>query len=219
MYLVMQYLTDSLVAARDEYVPRGAALLDVGCGDMPYYPIFAELVGDYAGADLFPGTNVRYVCPSEKLSVPDESFDVALSTQMLEHVRDPHASMSEIRRVLRPGGVALVSTHGVWPYHPVPNDYWRWTHEGLAALLEDVGGFDLVEIVPHGGTAACLASLVNYYLAVWSAGKGSLIGRLSGYTVAVVNLLAILTDRSLKQIAYPAEHSLTMNYLVIARRR
>ena len=219
MYLSMQYLTDSLVYARDKYVPNGAAILDVGCGEMPYYPIFAQSAGDYAGVDMFAGPNVRYVCPAEQLAIPDESFDVALSTQMLEHVRDPKAALSEMCRVLRTGGIALVSVPGVWPYHPVPNDYWRWTHQGLVALVEDVAGFDLIEIVPNGGTGACLASIAAYYTTVLTATKGTRIARLSAYMVALVNLLGVAGDKVLRRFSYPNEHALIVNYLVIARRQ
>ncbi len=43
----------------------------------------------------------------------------------------PGLYLSECFRVLRPGGQLLLSTHGVFPYHPDPVDLWRWTCEGL----------------------------------------------------------------------------------------
>jgi SAM-dependent methyltransferase len=161
---------------------------------------------------------VRYVCPAEELAIPDESFDVVISTQTLEHVRDPARSISEIRRVLRPGGIALLSTHGVWPYHPVPHDYWRWTHEGLAALVQDAGDFELVELVAHRAGGACVASMVALYVTELSRHKPVWIGRLGAYTVAALNLLGIAADRLLGRFAHPNEHALILNYLVVARR-
>jgi SAM-dependent methyltransferase len=218
MYLIMQSLTDSLVDARDRYVQPGATILDVGCGQMPYYPLFAAVAADYAGSDLEPGPNVRFVCPAEQLAIPDESFDVALSTQMLEHVRDPVRAVAEIRRVLRPGGIALLSTHGVWPYHPVPNDYWRWTHEGLNALVEDAGGFDVLEIVPHRAGGACLATMLAHYVGELARHKPAWLNRLAAYLIAALNVAGIGADRLLARFAYPHEHALILNYLVIARR-
>ena len=40
---------------------------------------------EYVGSDIEPGPNVRYVCPVEQLEIPDESYDVVLCTQVLEH--------------------------------------------------------------------------------------------------------------------------------------
>jgi SAM-dependent methyltransferase len=219
MYFIMQGLTDSLVIARDRYIQRGAAILDVGCGEMPYYPVFASVAGDYAGADMFPGPNVRYVCPAEALDVPDESFDVVLSTQMLEHVRDPTKTLSEIGRVLRPGGIALVSTHGVWPYHPVPEDYWRWTHEGLRVLFSDVACFDILDVMPQGGTGSALATLAAHYTGLLARDRPDWAGRLSAYAVAIINLLGQAGNRLLKRYDHPNDQALILNYLVVARRR
>ena len=69
--------------------------------------------------------------PVEALPVEDSSFDVVLCTQVLEHCDDPDQAVRELRRVTRPGGRVLASTHGVQVYHPSPEDYWRWTHTGL----------------------------------------------------------------------------------------
>ena len=215
-YLQLSALTESLVAARDRYLDRPVEILDIGCGVRPYYPIFADVASDYVGADLAPGPGIRYVGPAEQLGAPDGSFDVALSTQMLEHVRDPALCIAEMRRVLRPGGLALISTHGVWPYHPVPEDYWRWTHEGLGKLIHDDGGLRLEEIVPHRSTPACLAGLAAYYLGL--PRRGVLSGRLAAYLVACLNLAGMLGDRLIRRFSSPAEHSLILSYLVIARR-
>ena len=67
----------------------------------------------------------------DAIPVEDASFDLVLCLQVLEHVPDPAAAIRELRRVVRPGGRVLLTTHGVYPYHPNPEDLWRWTHEGL----------------------------------------------------------------------------------------
>ena len=58
---------------------------------------------------------------------------------MLEHVLDPKQYLAEAWRVLRPSGSLILSTHGIWPYHPDPNDYWRWTIEGLQHEIRKAG--------------------------------------------------------------------------------
>jgi SAM-dependent methyltransferase len=47
--------------------------------------------------------------------------------------------LAEAYRVLRPGGRMLLSTHGVFVYHPDPDDYWRWTCAGLRRAVEQTG--------------------------------------------------------------------------------
>src|SRR5581483_9410804 len=124
-FLLRYAIAASLAAARDRYVAPGSRILDVGCGIMPYFPLFADVADAYEGTDITPGPNVTYVCPIESLTVPSESYDIVLCTQVLEHVRHPREGLAEPARVLRPGGHLFVTTHGVFPFHPNPTDYWR----------------------------------------------------------------------------------------------
>src|SRR5262249_60491977 len=96
------------------------------------------------------------------LRVGDAVFAVVLCTQVLEHGGDPAAAVRELRRVLRPGGCALVSTHGVYPYHPNPDDLWRWTHEGLARLFRGSADWSSVTVSAGSGTTACGAMGVGH---------------------------------------------------------
>lgn len=131
-----------LVAAMEHatsMIDDPAAVLDYGCGDMPYRPLFVARGATYIGADVPGNSHADLVIVDGRIPVADASFDVVLSTQVLEHVPDPVAYLAEARRVLRSGGTFLLSTHGVWPYHPHPGDYWRWTREGLVRVVEDAG--------------------------------------------------------------------------------
>ncbi len=67
--------------------------------------------------------------------------------RVLEHVWDIDWYLRECHRLLVPGGWLILSTHGVWPYHPHPTDYRRWTGDGLQAELESRG---LKVIAFHG---------------------------------------------------------------------
>lgn len=132
--------------------PRGR-VLDYGCADMPYRQLFPASV-DYVGADL-PGNPMASVELNRDATVPadDHSFDLVLSTQVLEHVADPGLYLSECFRVLRPGGEMLLSTHGVFVYHPDPVDYWRWTCAGLRRQIE-AAGFEVRRLEGVFGLAA-----------------------------------------------------------------
>ncbi len=115
-------------------------LLDFGCGNMPYRPLFEPYVNEYIGFDL-PG-NEAAECVLEKpdsLPEADGSASIILSSSVLEHVVDPARYLAECRRVLVNDGLLILTTHGVWRYHPDPLDLWRWTSEGLKHVIEGSG--------------------------------------------------------------------------------
>jgi SAM-dependent methyltransferase len=73
--------------------------------------------------------------------VASGAFDLAILDQTLEHVADPERALSEIARILKPRGVALVTTPFLVPLHGTDHygDYTRWTPQGLARMLERHG--------------------------------------------------------------------------------
>ena len=214
-YLHYSALAESLLRARDRYVRAPARILDVGCGDMPYYPLFAEVAEEYVGTDVEPGPRVQIVCSIEELDVEGASFDLVLCTQVLEHVSSPPRALREIARVLRPGGHAFVTTHGVWPFHPYPVDLWRWTQQGLETLVEDTPGLVLRELVPHRGTASALALMVNYYVEVVT--RRAVLKPLGGSAIALLNAIGLAGDR-IRRLRYPNEDTLIHNFLAVCER-
>lgn len=65
------------------------------------------------------------------------SFDAVFLMEVLEHVHDPALALAEIRRVLAPGGLLVLSTPFVFEIHEAPHDYYRFTEHGLRHLLRD----------------------------------------------------------------------------------
>jgi SAM-dependent methyltransferase len=89
------------------------------------------------------------------LNFPDSSFDYLLSDQVLEHVEgDPYQAIRECHRVLRPGGISILTTCFINPIHSCPKDFWRFTPDALSLLHQDWS-----EIIEVGGWGN---------LAVWS---------------------------------------------------
>ena len=119
-------------------------VFDLGCGDRPYEPVVRSHGFGYVGCDLDPRAEV-HITPGRRLEVADGDAAGIVSFQVLEHVWDLEWYFGECRRLLSPGGWLLLSTHGVWPYHPHPTDFRRWTHSGLKAELE-VHGFDVISM-------------------------------------------------------------------------
>lgn len=131
---------------------NGLGVLDIGCGTMPYQSIFVERGAKYFGADIDGSADIL-IASDGSLPLPDESVDIVVSFQVLEHVKNVQAYLATAHRVLRKGGRMFLSTHGVWPYHAHPTDYWRWTCDGLRVELEDAG-FEIHKISALCGPAA-----------------------------------------------------------------
>ncbi len=118
--------------------------LDVGAGRSPYRQCFAGKIGRYLAVDVeesLPsngggGTGIEYhIGTAESIPLPEASVDVVLFNQVLEHVLDPDASLSEIGRVLKPGGILLGSVPHLSPVHLEPYDFRRYTDLGLRQML------------------------------------------------------------------------------------
>jgi SAM-dependent methyltransferase len=132
---------------------RGRAL-DYGAGDSPYRPLFERAGVDLIGADIGPSPSASLQIDEQgRVPVPGGYFDVVLSTQVLEHVTDVQQYLREAYRVLRPGGMCLISTHGTYMLHRHPVDLRRWTVDGLRLELEQAG-FEVSSMVPRIGILA-----------------------------------------------------------------
>lgn len=144
-YYVHAVLIDSILDVKKRLVKEGSVLVDVGCGAMPYRRALSPELSKYIGVDFSDSTNADiFFRPDGTVPLDDNSADIVLSTQVLEHVNDPAMYLKECFRILKPGGLIILSTHGYWIYHPSPEDYWRWTSAGLKKVLKNAG-FEIVE--------------------------------------------------------------------------
>jgi len=194
---------------------RGLRVLDVGCGVKPYQPYFAD-AAEYVGLDVAGNPYADLEGAVEALPVADESFDLVLCLQVLEHTEDPAQAVRELHRVTKPGGRVLASTHGTQVYHPLPVDHWRWTHTGLERLFAAAGDWRSISVSPGAGTCACLGMLLATYIdllaqhlhAVWA---GKLVN-------AGVNHAAAAIDARSRQLRDTVPGSLIANFHVVAAR-
>ncbi|MEI8307580.1 MAG: class I SAM-dependent methyltransferase [Chloroflexales bacterium] len=140
-YYSLVRLREAIERVADSWLPAApTTLVDLGCGAMPYRPILEPRVARYIGVDLRDNPRADLYMPADgRVPLADASVDIVLSSQVLEHVVSPAAYLSECQRILRPGGILILSTHGYWLYHPNPTDYWRWTGSGLARQIALAG--------------------------------------------------------------------------------
>ncbi|HZR91628.1 MAG TPA: class I SAM-dependent methyltransferase [Gaiellaceae bacterium] len=192
-------------------------VLDVGCGSKPYYPYFAPYASEYVGVDIDidnPAADV--LGPVEDLPLEDESFDVVLCTQVLEHCADPDRAVRELWRVTAPGGAVLASTHGVQVYHPSPEDYWRWTHTGLELLFLRNGRWASVAVEPAGGMATCVAAVTGRYADLLL--RRARLAPVAKGVVWLLNTAGAAIDRHVPALRETKPGSIFLNYHVLARK-
>lgn len=165
-----------------------ARVLDYGCALRPYEALFGPTV-NYVGADLKGNALANIHLDADgTVPEPDRSFDLVLSTQVLEHVLDPAGYLLECFRLLRPGGSLVLTTHGLMYWHPDPHDFWRWTPEGLTKQVTDAG---FVVSETQGVLGLASASLQLFQ----DSTAGRLPRGVRPVYVAVMQQLVAFTDR------------------------
>ncbi len=205
--------------ARLAHADLGAyRLLDVGCGQKPYLPLFAPYAAEYVGVDPAEVPEADLRGSAEALPVGDGAFDVVLCIQVLEHADDPARAVQELARVTAPGGRTLASTHGVMVYHPSPvTDYWRWTAAGLERLFRENGDWASVRVTAASGTTACLGMIAALYLDI--AAQKARVRGLMKPVVAGLNAASRAVDLRVASLRDPLRPgTLIANFHVVAER-
>ncbi|MBN9410992.1 MAG: class I SAM-dependent methyltransferase [Burkholderiales bacterium] len=191
-------------------------LLDVGCGSQPYRQLFHG--AQYVGLDIdTPTTRARGLADvfydGLAFPVPDADFECVLCSQVLEHVFTPDDFLSEIYRVMQPGGRLLLTVPFVWDEHEQPYDFARYSSFGLRALLER-NGFRVIEQHKLMADASMFFQLAIAYL--WKVIPGRSVPRNVLVTLilaAPLSLLGLLASALL-----PQNPDLFLDQLVLAEK-
>jgi ubiquinone/menaquinone biosynthesis C-methylase UbiE len=159
--------------ARRDIIRDGAklkgTLLDLGCGSQPYRQ-YLKAVARYVGLD-YPLTReclAHKVKPeihgdARTLPFADQSFDGVLCSQVLEHVDQPETVVREMSRILKSGGVGLISVPFFYNLHMEPYDYFRFSPYGIKELLER-NGLAVRQIRGQGGIGTLLVQMFHNWL-------------------------------------------------------
>ena len=151
---------DEAVVAFSAPIAAGARVLDAGAGESAYKSHFARQ--RYTGIDLGIGdrewdyTNLDVMGDLAALPFATGAFDAALNIVTLEHVKEPQRVLTELARVLRPGGRLLLVVPHEWEVHQHPNDFFRYTKYGVEEFAR-TAGFSVVSIMAGGGYFRLLA--------------------------------------------------------------
>jgi SAM-dependent methyltransferase len=114
----------------------------------------------YIGADLRKGPGVDIILYLHNIDLPSESVGSVLILDTLEHVEYPRKALRELQRILKPGGILIMSSVMDYPIHDSPSDYWRFTPAGFQSLLKDFG----ISIVGYAGNRDFPHTVVGFGL-------------------------------------------------------
>lgn len=142
----LRNIEDALAAAAP-----GGSLLDLGCDDGERTLRFAraahagrlhgvEVVEDRASLARKLGIEVEAADLARPLPYDDGQFDAVVSNQVIEHLVDTDTFVEEIRRVLRTGGVAVVSTENLASWHNLAALLLGWQPFSLTNVSSARGG-------------------------------------------------------------------------------
>lgn len=199
-------------------------VLDVGCADRW---VEGALPGEctYLGLDYPPTGGELYRSHPDVfgdatlLPFSSAGLDAVVMLEVLEHVRYPDRAVREAARVLRRGGLLILSMPFLYPVHDSPHDYQRFTRHGLEREIHDAG-FDLLRIEKLGSATESAALIANLALAgvmaqaIRTRSPAVLLLPLFGVLIPIINLLAAGCGRLL-----PDWDAMSHGYWLLAQRR
>jgi SAM-dependent methyltransferase len=139
-------------------------VVDVGCGKAPHRKHVAHK--KYIGVDIedrggVPDEIIADV--NDGIPLPDDTADLVICTETLEHTKKPHFVVKELHRITKKGGTVLLTAPMVWPVHEAPYDFFRYTNFGMEYLFKEAG-FTEVRIYPTNGYVYSMCQLAQLYM-------------------------------------------------------
>lgn len=189
-------------------------VLDVGSGGSSYQRFFPNRLS----VDIDPARKPDVVADAHSLPFKEGEFGFVLSTEMLEHVQDPKKVVSELMRVLRPGGTLVLTTRFVYPLHDAPHDYWRFTKYGLRELFKEWEVVQLVAETSAFSTIAALMQRISFQTRLRLNKPTKLLVLLLAWIFNKLDFLVQAEYADIKKSA-PEDHILTTGYYIVVRKQ
>jgi SAM-dependent methyltransferase len=188
--------------------------IDLGCGSAPFWSALHAQVERYEGVDLWPRSDkVTFAGDVQTLTmVQDGVYDSAICIEVLEHVPEPGRAIGTMARILKPGGVIVISVPHLSRLHDLPHDYFRFTEYGLRYLLGQ-NGLEVVSVQTKGGLLTFLVHQLSTLLLAVAWSLPPLKPLLLAFNKWVFALGAFHADRLLG-----IDKTFPQGYIVVARK-
>ena len=167
-----------------------AKILDLGSGSR-------RLSESAINLDIEVKDEVDIIANAMALPFKSGSFDCVIVQAVLEHVCEPSSVIAEIKRVLKNNGYVYAEVPFIYPYHPAPEDYWRFTLKGIRYIFKDFQHLDSGICV---GPTCALWSILKEYIPILISIPiiRAILYRIVGLVSIVFSYLDILMVRSKK---------------------
>lgn len=218
LYLIRNRLLKSLLVQ----IPKlKGKVMDFGCGIKPYESLFT--VDEYIGVDFigegetYAKTKVDVIYDGKTLPFPDESFDSIFSTEVAEHIFNLEEIIKELQRVLRKGGVMLLTCPFTMPEHEAPNDFARYTSFAIKGILERNG----FEVLHYEKTGNFIEAMIQLQIIYWDQSILSLFRKIPVVrTVLRKGVYGLLNSAAIiSSYIFPANKGLYLNNVIMAKKR
>lgn len=135
---------------------KGLVIVNLGSGTK-------SLREDVINIDFFPFPIVDIIAKAEELPFKDNSVDSIVCDNVLEHIKNTEKVVLEMRRVLKQGGTVYMGVPFIIQYHSSPNDFYRWTYEGVREMMS---GFKEMELKIACGPTSAMTVILSEWLAI-----------------------------------------------------
>jgi len=139
-------------------------LLDLGCGEVPFYEVYRPYVTDNVCVDWI---NTKHENPcvdhqydlNRSIPLQNSHFDTILATDVLEHILEPDLLWSEMSRLLKPGGKLILGVPFLYWIHEEPYDYYRYTKHRLTSYCT-THQLDVLTLQAYGGPSEVMRDIL-----------------------------------------------------------
>jgi SAM-dependent methyltransferase len=212
-YIARKGLHDG-IARHAKYIT--GRTLDIGCGQKPYQRLMSS--SEYVGLEIdSPENRIKknadFFYDGTHFPFADGEFDSALANQVFEHVFNPTVFLAETNRILKQGGMLLLTVPFVWDEHEQPHDFARYSSFGLTSLLTGAG-FEIVAFRKSVNDFRVIFQLVNDYIYKKTLTKNIVVNQVTALVLmAPVTFIGLIVGGLL-----PKNNDLYLDNIVLAKK-
>lgn len=213
----MQKITRKHLRPFLERYSTDKVVLEIGGGRVSTNHSYEDLFPHRHTYDIDPLRKPDTVGDAHSLAFDDESFEVILCTEVLEHLHTPQKAIDEMRRVLKTDGILILTTRFVFPIHDAPHDYYRYTEYGLRHLFKD---WNLLELTAETASFSAVGALMQR-LGFQTDLKGGKFSKVCLYSLAwIFDRLNFLIKKEYGDIRKLSltKNNFTTGYYLVARK-